>query len=260
MFSSKMIKETEDRDGLFSDVVSMLLHRSFLLFLSGLLGGAAAFAFTFFFVRPAYQSRVSFYIYNNSDKNTNTDVITSSDLMAAEKLTATYANILGSNSVLDAVIRDMGGPEGLNRAVLGSMIQPSVVANTQILAVTVTTPDPEFSWRIASAFAEVAPEEISRITKAGSVEIVDRPEISGNKSSPDMLRDTCIGALSGMLIAAAVLILRMLSDTTIYLPDDVMKMTGAVVLGQIPEIIEDKNSIPWEKVTGGVIRYAGSEE
>ena len=62
----------------------------------------------------------------------------------------------------------------------------------------------------------------------------------------------------GAIIAAVVIIIKMLSDTTIYLPEDIDNLVGATILGQIPEI-----SVPegyWTLVEGGVIRYENKEE
>ena len=243
-----------------SEIINLLLRKIHLLFLAALLGAAVTFSVVRFCIKPSYQSYVSFYIYSYPDNHPQTDSISSSDLMAAEKLTTTYASIMSSNSVLDAVIRHIDPPEGLSRGSLRQMIRTSVITNTQLLAVTVTTTDPKLSYEIAASFAEAVPDEIIRITKVGSVELVDRPEIALQPSAPDVFRDTCIGAFAAVLLSAAALVLRILSDTTIYLSDDILRMTGATILGQIPNIDEDRKMIPWEKISGGVIRYVRKED
>ena len=65
------------------------------------------------------------------------------------------------------------------------------------LEVVVTTTDADFSCKVARAFASVAPTEIIRITKAGGVEVVDRPEVAMEKSSPRILFDTAVGFIIG---------------------------------------------------------------
>lgn len=257
---SENITQKPAEDAGIREIFRLLVRRMHILCLAGLCGAAFSYAAVRFLVRPAYQSRVSFYIYNYSESGIGADTVSSSDLMAAEKLTTTYASIMGSNTVLDAVIAHMDAPVELTRNSLRKMTETSVITNTQLLSVTVTSPDAALSYRIAASFAEVVPEEIIRITRVGSVEPVDLPEMAACPSSPDRFRSTCIGAFMAILLAAAVLILRMLADTTIYLPDDVLRMTHAVLLGQIPAIEEDRNMVPWEKTSGGVIRYVRKEE
>ena len=248
------------KDAELSDILRFLYHKLVILIIAGILGGTFTYLGIRFLVKPTYQSTVSFYIYSYPDDKARTDTVSSSDLAAAEKLTTTYASIMGSNSVLDAVIRHMDAPETLTRGSLSQMIRTSIITNTQLLAVTVTTKDAELSYRIAASFAEVVPDEIIRITKVGSVELVDRPEIAVHPASPDIRRDSCIGIVCALLLTAAVLVLRMLSDTTIYLSDDILQMTDTPILGQIPNIDEDRNMKSWEKVSGGIIKYVRKEE
>lgn len=60
----------------------------------------------------------------------------------------------------------------------------------------------------------------------------------------------------GVIIAAVIIILKTLSDTTIYLPEDIEKLVGVAVIGQIPEIEgTEKNYKYWELANGGTISY-----
>ena len=60
----------------------------------------------------------------------------------------------------------------------------------------------------------------------------------------------------GVIIAAVIIILKTLSDTTIYLPEDIEKLVGVAVIGQIPEIEgTEKNYNYWELANGGTISY-----
>lgn len=105
------------------------------------------------------------------------------------------------------------------------------------------------------AFAKVAPTEIVRITKAGGVEIVDQPEIPTDKASPRTVFDTAIGVIIGVMVAAVIVILRTLADTTIYLPEDIENMVGITVLGQIPDINSaDDNYAYWTVTEEGAAK------
>lgn len=240
-------------------VVRALLGKFYWLLLAGLIAGAAVYLAVTLLVTPTYESRVSFYVYNSAANTTQSGTINNSDLQAAESLATTYSKILASNSVLDAVLEDLSG-SGLSRKELSGMVKVSVVSNTQLLEVVITSTDPAFACRVADAFARVAPTEIVRITKAGGVEVVDRPEVPTEKTAPRTLFDSAIGFVVGALAAAIWIVLRMMSDTTIYLPEDVEKMTGVTVLGQIPEIDpEDGKEFQWALTQGGAVRNEGKE-
>lgn len=255
------MKAAEGNEVAILTIIKLLLSKFYWLLISGIAFAAAVCLVVTFLITPKYKSRVSFYVYNSADGASRSGTINNSDLQAAENLATTYSKILGSNSVLDAVLKDLGEDCGIDRKELTKMTDVAVVADTQLLEVVITSPDANFACKVANSFAKVAPIEIVRITKVGGVEIVDNPEVAAEKSSPRTVFDTAVGFMVGAIIAAVVIIIKMLSDTTIYLPEDIDNLVGATILGQIPEISvpEGKYSY-WTLVEGGVIRYENKEE
>ena len=229
----------------------LLFSRWYLLLLAGVLCAALTYVGVRLFITPKYASRVSFYVYNSSDVTSHSGTINNNDLQAAESLAATYSKILGSNSVLDAILEDIGAQETLTRKELSKMVKASVISGTQLLEVVVTSPSAEFSRQVAASFARIAPTEIVRITKAGGVEVVDRPELATEKSFPRTVFDTAVGFLVGLIIISVYLLVDMLSDTTIYLPEDINSFPGVVVLGQIPTIEINSSGGGWKLEEGG---------
>ncbi|MCI6927702.1 MAG: hypothetical protein MR759_00280 [Ruminococcus sp.] len=68
------------------------------------------------------------------------------------------------------------------------------------------------------------------------MEVVDRPEAAPKKSSPRTVFDTAIGFIVGIIIAFIIIVIRAVSDTTVYLSEDLESIPGLAVLGQIPNI------------------------
>ena len=242
------------------DVAKILLSKLHWLVLSGLVAAALVYAAVTFFVTPTYQSRVSFYVYNSTN-NASQGTINNSDLQAAESLATTYSKILESNSVLDSVLEDMRAEATLSRKELNHMVKVSVVSDTQLLEVTVTSTDPKLACQIADSFAKVAPTEIVRITKAGGVEVVDRPEVAHGKSSPRTMFDSTIGFLIGVVLISVLIVVRILADTTIYLPEDIERAANVTILGMIPEInITNDTYAEWTLTEGGAVLYREKEK
>lgn len=251
--NQQKLRSTGNSDTNLIVIIRLLLSRFYWIILSGLLLAAIVFVSLKLFVTPTYESRVSFYVYNSSDTATH-GTINNSDLQAAESLAETYSKILGSNSVLDAVIDDLGDDINITRRELSKMTRASVISDTQLLEVVITSTDPQFSCKVASSFATVASTEIVRITKAGGVEVVDRPEVPTEIASPRILFDTVLSFIIGAVIASIIIVVRMLSDITIYLPEDLERIDNVTLLGQIPEInISDANYTPWQLIEGGII-------
>ena len=242
------------------DIAGLLLRKIHWLLLAGLLTGAVVYLAVSFLITPTYKSRVSFYVFNSAGGSSQTGTVNNGDLQAAESLATTYSKILASNSILDAVLDDLGIRSDLSRKDLSKMVEVSVVSNTQLLEVAVSSTDPQFACKIASSFAKVAPTEIVRITKAGGVEVVDRPEVATEKSAPRTVFDSAIGFVVGVILISVILVLRNLADTTIYLPEDIPEATGMTVLGQIPTIDFSGKDTGWQLAEGGAVRYETKEK
>ena len=234
------------------DITGILLQKVHWLIIAGIAAAAVVYLAVSLLVTPTYESRVSFYVYNSTSAQSGS--INNSDLQAAESLATTYSQILVSNSMLDAVLDNLSPDRNLSRKDLSNMVEASVITNTQLLEVVVTSTDPSFACEIAKSFAMVAPTEIVRITKAGSVEVVDQPEVATQQSTPRTILDSAIGFVIGVMIISLLIVIKALADTTIYLPEDIEKTTGVTILGQIPEILvtDDEHEF-WSLTNGGVI-------
>lgn len=241
------------------DLLLLFLRKSHWLLLSALFFGGLVYLGVSLWITPSYKSRVSFYVFNNAGTSSYAGTINNGDLQAAESLATTYSKILASNSILDSVLDDLGVDAGLSRKELSDMTAVSVVPNTQLLEVIITSADPRLACAVASSFAKVAATEIVRITKAGGVEVVDRPEIATEQSSPRIVFDSAIGFAVGGIIAAVIITLKFLANKKIYLPGDISSSLNVAVLGQIPAIDLTNGDAEWQLVEGGSVDYNAKE-
>ena len=98
-----------------------------------------------FLVTPTYKSTATFYVYNSSNGVSTSGEINNNDLQAAESLASTYSKIFQSNAVLDSVLQDLNYKNKLSRKELSEMVDVSIISDTPLLELSVTSPDPEFS-------------------------------------------------------------------------------------------------------------------
>ncbi len=244
------------------EMFRILLSRWIPIVIVGLAAAILAGVGTKLFISPKYTATASMYVYTNP-KGTESGVITSSDLAAADNLIKTYKAIVKSNAVLDVISArlDQEHPEyakfDMTVGRLSDATTVNVPTGTKILEINVVTADPRLSADIANTFAQYVPDEIIRITKAGGVEIVDYAIVPENPSSPNMFKNMAIGLLVGLAAAAAFFLLRALLDTTIYASEEVGKVTGCPVIGTIPHMEVAGEAIePWavavkEEITHG---------
>ena len=209
--------------------------------------GSAAFGYTAFLVKPVYKATASLYVNNSSFSLGATNFsISTSELSASNSLVSVYIYILNSRTTMEDVIREAGltyTPEKLSK-----MVSAKSVNATGAIEVTVTSTSPSEAELIANTIAKLLPDRIAEIVDGSSVRIVDYAIIPSHRSGPSMVKNTAIGILAGGLLAAAVVVVRFLTDDKSKLmiksADELREMYPDLpVLAMIPDmrVSEKKN-------------------
>ncbi len=217
-----------------------LMRKLWLIVLCAVILGAAAFGYTQYFVTPMYRASTTIYVNNNRlNIEGNTATLTASDLSVAQRLVTTYVINLKSDRVLNKVAQELDVE--LTAAQIRNMITAESVDETEVFKVQITNADPELAAQIANAIAKVAPDEIAEIVVGSSTKIIDYATVPSEPYSPNVLRNTALGAVLGVVIAAVIVILQVLLDVRVHDEQDIVRISNAPILGRIPDFaLDDK--------------------
>ena len=205
----------------------LLLSHWKSIFLAILIGGVLFGAYHALLVRPSYQADAEIYI-------TNTDsVITFSDLQMSAALTDDYARIIKSRVVLNRVIREL--QLDLDYKELSELVEVNNPDSTHIIEIIVTCDDLELSRNIANALLNVSVDQIYQIIGSSEPTVIDYSEAEAVEDvTPSLAKYMIIGGLLGAVLVCAVLIVRMLMDTTMHSEEDVDRYLQLPVLASVP--------------------------
>ena len=92
--NQKSPKDTARTEVSLWGIAGLLLRKIHWLIVAGLVLGVGVYLVLSLLVTPTYESRVTFYVYNNSGGASSSGSIDKSDLQAAESLATTYSKIL----------------------------------------------------------------------------------------------------------------------------------------------------------------------
>jgi len=156
----------------------------------------------------------------------------------AAKQISSFAEVATSPRVLAPVIGQLGlqtTPEELAKSV-----EATVRANTVILEIAATDPDPTRAAQIANAMgfeltkaaADLSPNQKDG-TEAIQVATFAPAEVPTKASSPRILLNLGIGLILGLLLGVSVAVLRHVLDTKIRNENDVGLVTGSPILGVV---------------------------
>ena len=230
----------EEKEIDLSRLAKAVVQKFWIIIGCAILGAAAGFGWASFMITPLYSAEALMYV-NNSSINLGSTTISMSDLSAAKSLVDTYTVILKTRNTLEEVIQQNGLPYTYEE--LKDMINSSPVNSTEVFGITVTTPDPLESEKLANSISQILPQKISDIVEGSSVKIVDYAVVPKGKTSPSIARYTVIGALLGLLISGGWIVVRELLNDEIKEEADLNSaFPGVPVLASIPRLTDEKGS------------------
>ncbi len=217
-----------------NNILDILMRRLWLIVALVVIGGGVAYTYSEYILPKKYTSSVTLYVYNQSE---NRQQLTATDFTLSAKLVDTYMVVLKSDHVLEKISERIKEQNlDYSASAIGSMITSEAVNDTEIFKISVSSYSKEDSKIIADAIAEIAPDEIIRVVKAGAVEIVDTAKLPTTYSSPNIPKNTIIGIILGLLFACVLSILLELMNTSVKSREDLSETHKHPVLAVIPNL------------------------
>ena len=108
---------------------------------------------------------------------------------------------------------------------------------TEILVISVKSPNPQHAYIIAQTIMNLAEEQISTVVEGGSVKLLDEPEYPQTYSSPNILKNTQLGMLIGFIFSLIIVFVVEMLDNKVKDANQVSAMFKYPVLGEIPYFV-----------------------
>ena len=225
----------KDQNTLEIDVFQLfrtLWKRKLVILLVAIITSSVAFAYSTFVIKPEFSSTTRIYVVNRYQGEKSG--LTNQDLQAGSYLVKDYREIILSQDVLEKVVSDLKldlTPKGL-----ANKIKVTVPVDTRIVSISVNDRVPEEASRIANSLREVAAQKIISITRVSDVTTLEEARPAISPSSPNIRRNTVIGAGLGAGLGSVVVLLSELVDDRVKRPEDIEDVMEIPLLGIIPNL------------------------
>lgn len=217
----------------FHDLLWALKKHIIWILLATLVCAVGAFGYTRYFTTPVYSTQVSFCVFAKNRDPASAGV-SSGELSADATIANTYAILLASDPVCEAVSETLGGR--VSAGTVGGMLSSSRPSNSQVIYATITSTDPKLVVDVGNALLEAAPAKLSEIVRGGEMTAVDSAKYA-SQISPNLSANVTYGILFGLLVSCAVVIIITMLDTTIWKEEDLERAFDIPVLGSVPSML-----------------------
>lgn len=212
------------------EVLQVVRQHILVIILVTFIAAVAGFGVSRFVMVPQYQASALMIVNTRQDTTSN---VTSDQINSATKLVSTYSIIIKSDTVLQQVINNLGLT--LTYGELKDRVTVSAVDDTQVMQITVQSDNPEWARQVCEQITTISPNVILESVEAGSVKLISQASVTPDPVSPNVMKNTAIAALLGLVVSVGIVVLRELLDNKIKTEEDVRKYLDLPVVGVIPD-------------------------
>lgn len=183
-------------------------------------------------VIPDYKSTATLVLTKSN--NTETSTITQSEVTLNQQLVATYTELIKTNNILRQVINNLQYTD-ITEEDLRKNVEVQLVSTTQLIEVSVKNTDNIKAKELTNEIVKVFIEKTKEIYKLENIHMVDEAKIEEEPYNVNYKKDILIFASIGFILAAGIVYIKSLFDTTIKNNEEVEKKLGLAVLASIPQ-------------------------
>lgn len=232
MNETKETTQVIEDDAVEIDLVELfyyLRHKLIWLILVFLLGGTITGLISYYLLTPKYEATAKVYMVSASTDS----LINLSDLNLGTSLSEDYEEMLRIRPVYEKITEQLKLDYEYEDFL--KLIDISTVGNTRVLKITVETEDPEESKNIANLLADHAENYLPDLMETSEPNVAEYAILPEKPSSPDILKNTIIGAFVALLLLGGSFTVRFVMDDTFKSAEDVDHVFGIMPLTVIPE-------------------------
>ena len=210
------------------EIAHLLWRKLYAIILCFVIGAVLAGGYTMIAVTPQYTATSMIYILGET-----TSITSVTNLQISNELTADFTMLAKRRKVYQKVIKDLNLDmtyDELNKVV--TFTNPT---DTHILTIDVTDPNPKTAKDIANAMAEAVADNLATVMVTEKPSIAEEAVLPKEPSSPNLKKNTAIGALAGAVLAIAWIVVRDLMDDTIKNEEDVKKYLDLTTFATFPD-------------------------
>lgn len=214
---------------LFEGMWKNLIRFWWIVLLLVVLGAGGYFAFQVLSYEPVYRSSATFTVGTADSGSGSYSFYYNSS--TADQLSRTFPYILDSSFFRSALMERMDTDQ------INGTITAETITDSNVVTVTVESPDAEDAAEILTTALELYPETARFVLGEIEFNYLDEPETPQEPcNSPDLLRSLGIGGGAGMLAAICFLGLSALFRKTARSVEEMKQITSLRCLASVPQV------------------------
>ncbi|MGL6199640.1 MAG: YveK family protein [Lachnospiraceae bacterium] len=222
------MKETDEIEIDLKELLQALKKRILIILLVTVIFAGIGGVVTEFLITPIYSSTSTLYVLSQS-----TSITSLADIQVGASLTKDYIAFVNTRPVINEVIENLDLDYTYEQML--DKITVSNETDTRMLKLKVEDPDPELAQKMVNAMATVVVQRIAEKMMLEEPSIIEEGYMATSPDSPDLKKNTALGALLGLLLSAGIVVIAFIMNDTVRSVEDIEQYFGITVLAAVPK-------------------------
>lgn len=222
------------------DILNIIKKNIIIILSVSIIFALCSFFYTKFFIPKTYKTSVKLCVSISYNSGSNSSYESLQAYNFAQRLVATYVEILDTNSYYSSVAKTLN--DKYTATQLSSRILFKSVDNTDIFEAVVRSNSPTEAKAIADAVAETAPKAIANVSNIAELKIVDEAVVPKSPISPNVKNNAALAFIAGLVLSIIFAFIRDYFDTKIRYNEDMTTLCDLPVLAAVPDFEAFANS------------------
>ena len=217
------------------EILDNMVKRWWLILMLCILGALLAFIISDQVIDPIYQADTTLFIGNEQN---DIDIgISLSDLNRNSGLIKDYQNIAKTRLIIEEVMKQLGVSIPIKEFREGMKI--FTVDDSRLFIVSYTSNNAQFSANAANEIAKQLSLAVGEIVGVENIRVLDKALVPDQPISPNIIKNTILGGLIGIVISMMINLILFLANDTIIKKEEIEKAIDLPVIGEIPKFFQN---------------------
>lgn len=210
------------------ELFSILKRSKWLIASLAIIAALIAFLVSSFVISPTYEASTQVLVAPKQSEQS----IDLGQVQSSINLVNTYRVIIQSPAILEQVQENViGAPNNIS-----NLITVNSEQNSQVINIKVQHTNPVLATDIANEISDVFSKEVPELMSVDNVKVLSNASVPMFPVKPNILLNTAIATVLGLMIGVAIAFLKVVLDRRIKTEQDVENILELPVLGSIPVI------------------------
>ena len=212
------------------DVLALLRKNWVVLLVVTLVVGLLTFALSWLLPNK-YTASTAMYVLAQKEEDGSTSP-TQSDFSTAQLIANDISRLIDSTRVKNDVASALGFED-----IEDYEIKVGSDATSRVITVDVTSTDAETVAQVANEIVSKVSQVATDAMRLESIYVVDDAVTPDEPSGPNRIQLGIIGALVGLVLTFAVIVVRDMVDTRVRTSNELEEIVGVPVVGHFPDVV-----------------------